>query len=190
VNEKEQEKRETLDTEPQAEETVATPEQATEQETVEQAAPLTEQTTADMQREIEDLENRLLRLHADFDNYRKRVLREREDTVTMAEAALLKGLLPVLDNFERALASLPEAEAAWAEGIRLVHRQLQNFLGQQGLQPIACQDQQFDPNLHEAIMRDENSDAEDGVILQELQRGYQYKGKLLRPSLVKVASKG
>lgn len=140
--------------------------------------------------QIADLENRLVRLHADFDNYRRRVLRDREEQTMQVEAALLREMLPVLDNFDRALSTLPEeGEAPWAEGVRLVHRQLTNVLTEQGLEIIDCQAQLFDPNLHQAVMRDESGEAEDGAILQELQRGYQYKGKLLRPSMVKVASR-
>lgn len=137
--------------------------------------------------QIAELENRLLRLHADFDNYRKRTLRDRDEQVTLAEMALLRSMLPVLDNFDRALAVLPQEEAAWAEGVRLVHRQWLNVLAEQGLTAVDCLSQPFDPNLHEAVMRDESGEAEEGTILQELQRGYQYKSKLLRPSMVKVA---
>ncbi len=135
--------------------------------------------------QIAELERQNLRLHADFDNYRKRTLRDREEQITQAEAALLRGMLPVLDNFERALSALP-ADQAWAEGVRLVHRQWLQVLTAQGLAVVDCA-VPFDPNVHEAVMRDESGDQPDGTILQELQRGYQYKGKLLRPSMVKVA---
>lgn len=156
----------------------------------EQASPPTEPSPEELlQQQVAELENRLLRLHADFDNYRRRTLREREESGSQAEAAIVRGLLPVLDNFDRALAALPEGgEAAWVDGVRLVQRQLLDVLTQQGLQPIASLEQIFDPNLHEAVMRDESGDTPDGTILQELQRGYQFKGKLLRPSMVKVAS--
>lgn len=166
-------------------------EAAVAEQPTEQPVELPEQDQVQQQaQQIAELENRLLRLHADFDNYRKRVMREREDMVSQAEAALVRSLLPVLDNFDRALSTLPESgEVAWAEGIRLVHRQLQNTLTQQGLEVIECAQQSFDPKLHEAVMRDDSGEAEDGTILQELQRGYQYQGRLLRPSMVKVASR-
>lgn len=135
--------------------------------------------------QIAELEKQILRLHADFDNYRKRTLRDREEQITQAEAALLRAMLPVLDNFERALSALP-ADQAWAEGISLVHRQWMQVLAAQGLAVVDCAGP-FDPNVHEAVMRDESGDEPDGTILQELQRGYQYKGRLLRPSMVKVA---
>jgi molecular chaperone GrpE len=139
----------------------------------------------------QELENRLLRLQADFDNFRKRTARERLEQAAFVEAALVTHLLPVLDNFDRALANLPEAaEASWAEGVQLVHKQLLDVLEQQGLEHIDCR-QPFDPNVHEAVMRETCDDDEaDGTILQELQKGYSYKGKLLRPSMVKVATKG
>lgn len=138
-----------------------------------------------------ELENRLLRLQADFDNFRKRTARERLEQATLAEAALVANLLPVLDNFERGLANLPqEADRSWVEGIQLVHKQLLDVLGQQGLERINCE-RPFDPNIHEAVMRAACTDDEaEGTILQELQPGYLYQGRLLRPSMVKVATNG
>jgi len=138
----------------------------------------------------QELENRLLRLHAEFDNYRKRTARERLEQSTIAQADLVTSLLPVLDNFERALANLPqEGDTAWAEGVQLVHKQLLDVLGQQGLERIDC-NQPFDPNVHEAVMRETcGEEVADGTILQELQPGYLFQGRLLRPSMVKVATR-
>lgn len=138
-----------------------------------------------------ELENKLMRLHADFDNFRKRTARERLEQAILAEAAVVASLLPVLDNFDRALANLPqEGDASWATGVQLVHKQLLDVLGQQGLERIDCQ-QPFDPNIHEAVMREVcDNDEDEGTILQELQPGYLYQAKLLRPSMVKVATKG
>lgn len=140
--------------------------------------------------EAAELENRLLRLQAEFTNYRRRTERERLEQAVRAEASLVQTLLPVLDNFERALANLPaEADAAWIEGVRLVQKQLLDVLGQQGLERIDCE-QAFDPNIHEAVMRQACvDDVAEGTILQELQPGFLYQGKLLRPSMVKVATK-
>lgn len=142
--------------------------------------------------EKSELKGQLLRLHADFDNFRKRTARERLEQAVAAEAALVSHLLPVLDNFDRALANLSEeSEAApWAAGVQLVHKQLLDVLGQQGLTRIDCQ-QPFDPNVHEAVMREPCTDDDsEGSILQELQPGYLYQGRLLRPSMVKVATRG
>ncbi|NLW17402.1 MAG: nucleotide exchange factor GrpE [Firmicutes bacterium] len=137
-----------------------------------------------------ELEDRLLRLHAEFDNYRKRTARERAEQATIAQAALVSSLLPVLDNFERALANLPsEADTGWAEGVQLVHKQLLEVLSQQGLERIDCE-QPFDPNVHEAVMREAcGEEVAEGTILQELQPGYLFQGRLLRPSMVKVATR-
>ncbi|MGI6358093.1 MAG: nucleotide exchange factor GrpE [Bacillota bacterium] len=146
-----------------------------------------DQLVAKQEQMIAELEHRVLRLHADFDNYRKRTLREREEQATLAEAELLRKLLPVLDNFDRALEAMPAGQP-WAEGVKLVYKHWMDVLSQQGLEAIDCE-QPFDPNLHEAVMRDESGAKPDGTILQELQRGYQYKGKLLRPSMVVVANK-
>ncbi len=156
------------------------PEQAAEEETAQEPVDQREQLIA-------ELEQRMIRLHADFDNYRKRTQREREEQAIWVEAELVRKLLPVLDNFERALEAMPE-EQSWAEGVKLVYRQLLDVLTQQGLTLTDC-GQPFDPNLHEAVMRDDSGTEPDGTILQELQRGYQYKGKLLRPSMVKVANR-
>lgn len=137
-----------------------------------------------------ELENRLLRLQAEFANYRRRTERERLEQAVRAEANFVDPLLPVLDNFERALASLPtEADVSWVQGVQLVYKQLLDVLGQQGLERINCE-QPFDPNIHEAVMREVcGDDVADGTILQELQPGFLYQGKLLRPSMVKVATK-
>ena len=173
------------------EQLVTPPVEASEAEPISgaDAEPGIDQLRQLQEQQIADLENHLIRLHADFDNYRRRVMRDREEQTTQVEAAVLRCLLPVLDNFDRALSVFPEeGEMAWVEGVRLVQRQLTSVLNEQGLQAIDCQEQSFDPNLHEAVMRDESGEAEDGTILQELQRGYQYKGKVLRPSMVKVAS--
>lgn len=169
------------------------PEEQTEQpeqqeETVAEVADEPE-TAIEGKQQADEMLQRLQRLQADFDNYRKRTVREKEDFAAFAEAALVKGLLPILDNFDRALSSLPESEAAWADGIKLVQRQLMTVLEQQGMTLIDSLGQPFDPNLHEAVMRDDQADAEDGTILAELQKGYMYKGRLLRPSMVKVAVK-
>ncbi len=164
-------------------------EQAVEQPTEAAETEAVAETADEQNQQVDEMQQRLQRLQADFDNYRKRTIREKEDFATFAEAALIKGLLPVLDNFDRAVVNLPENEAAWADGIRMVQRQLLAALEQQGMSPIDSLGQPFDPNMHEAVMRDDQADAEDGTVLAELQKGYMYKGKLLRPSMVKVAVK-
>ncbi|MGI6344442.1 MAG: nucleotide exchange factor GrpE [Bacillota bacterium] len=140
----------------------------------------------ELQLELEELNRRYIRLQADFDNYRKRTLREREEQSVLAELALLENLLPVLDNFERALANCP-SDDPWVEGVLLVQRQLLDILKRCGLEPIECLHQPFDPNLHEAVQREESSEVPDGTVLRELKTGYLYKGRLLRASVVIVS---
>ncbi len=176
-------------------------EHATDQDPQAEGTMVEEETTQ-LEEEVEveeaprseleqELENRLLRLHAEFDNYRKRTARERLEQATIAQAALVTSLLPVLDNFERALASLPQQEDnSWAQGVQLVYKQLLDVLRQQGLERIDCQ-RPFDPNIHEAVMRETcGEEVAEGTILQELQPGYLFQGRLLRPSMVKVATHG
>lgn len=156
----------------------------------EAAAEAAAEPETSLEQQIKELEEKLLRLHADFDNFRKRTVRERSEQAIWAEATVVSRLLPVLDNFDRALANLPEETVPWIEGVQLVHKQLLDTLCQLGMEIIDCE-QPFDPNVHEAVMRETcGPDVEDGTILQELQKGYLYKGKLLRPSRVKVASRG
>jgi molecular chaperone GrpE len=133
-----------------------------------------------------DLEDRLLRSRAEFQNARSRFERERSEYLQFASMDLVKALLPVLDDFERAMrADTPDRE--YAKGIELIYQRMYENLKKTGLEPIETAGKRFDPNLHQAIERVEDADAEDQAILGEFQRGYQFKGKLLRPAMVKVA---
>ena len=145
--------------------------------------------TADRDRlacENGDLQDRLLRARAEFDNARRRMERERSEIFQFAAMDMVKQLLPVLDDFERALGA-QTADKDYARGVELIYTRLFDNLKKQGLEPIEAKGKKFDPNVHEAVQRVETSDAEDQTVLEELQRGYQFKGKLLRPSWVKVA---
>jgi len=133
-----------------------------------------------------DLQDCLLRRQADFENFRRRVERERSDFVQYACMDLVKELLPVLDDFERAL-QVETSDKDYARGVELIYQRLLETLKKQGLEPIDTAGRLFDPNLHQGLDRVETTEAEDQAILQEYQRGYNFKGKLLRPSLVKVA---
>jgi molecular chaperone GrpE len=133
-----------------------------------------------------DLEDRLLRSRAEFQNARSRFERERSEYLQFASMDLVKELLPVLDDFERAMrVETPDRE--YAKGIELIYQRMYDNLKKTGLEPIETAGKRFDPNLHQAIERVEDADAEDQAILGEFQRGYQFKGKLLRPAMVKVA---
>lgn len=133
-----------------------------------------------------DLNDRLLRRTAEFDNFRKRVERERLDMSEYAGMETVKTLLPILDDFDRAVKQ-PCADAVYAKGVELIHTRLYEMLKKTGLEAIVAEGQIFDPNLHQGIEMVATDEAEDQTILAEYQRGYRYKGKLLRPSMVKVA---
>jgi molecular chaperone GrpE len=135
-----------------------------------------------------ELEDRLLRARAEFQNARMRAERERSDYLQFASSDLVRNLLPVLDDFERAM-RVETADRDYAKGIDLIYQRLYDTLKKMGLEPISTEGQRFDPNLHQAIERVQTDDAEDQAILGEFQRGYQLKGKLLRPAMVKVAVK-
>ena len=137
--------------------------------------------------ERDSLLERVARLQAEFENARKRSAREQQDFREFALADALKALLPILDSFERALHTDHPAKAEFRSGVELIHRQLQDALTKLGLRPIEAQGEAFDPHLHEAIEMVDTTDARDHEILEELQRGYKLKDRLLRPAMVKVA---
>ncbi|HSL93560.1 MAG TPA: nucleotide exchange factor GrpE [Bacillota bacterium] len=139
--------------------------------------------------EKEDTERRLLRLQADMDNLRKRTAREKDEWWQLATADLLKQLLPVLDNFERALGTAPAEGDEWAQGIIMVARQMQSTLEALGLEEV-CNEGCFDPNCHEALMPDADPDKQENMVTAVFEKGYRYKGRLLRPSKVRVSTGG
>jgi len=131
----------------------------------------------------------LLRLQADFDNYRKRVAREQDEYRQYANAGLLERLLPILDNFERALGREAESERydPFRDGIALIYRQLLEQLRKAGLRPLESLGEAFDPNVHEAVETEAAVDVSPNTVIGELQRGYRFHDRLLRPAMVKVA---
>jgi molecular chaperone GrpE len=133
-----------------------------------------------------DLHDRLLRARAEFDNARRRGERERSDFMQFAAMDLVREILPVLDDFERAL-KVETADRDYAKGVELIYQRLYETLKRLGLEPIETEGKQFDPNRHEAVLRVQTEEAEDQAILGELQRGYNFRGKLLRPAWVRVA---
>ncbi len=133
-----------------------------------------------------DLNNLLLRSRAEFDNARRRAERERSEYLQFAAVELVKDILPILDDFERAL-KVEHAGSEYAKGVELIYQRMSETLKRLGLEPIETEGMMFDPNLHQAVERVETSDAEDQSIVGEFQRGYNFKGKLLRPAMVRVA---
>jgi molecular chaperone GrpE len=125
------------------------------------------------------------RSQADFANYKKRSEQEKEEIIEFANSMLLCNLLPIIDDLERAFASVPAEfdESHWTEGIRLIYNKLKTTLEVQGLTEIEAQGEPFDPRLHEAVMQQEG---EEGVVLGETQKGYKFKERVIRPSLVIV----
>ena len=130
--------------------------------------------------------DRLARMQAEFDNARKRAAKEQQDFRDFALADTIKTLLPVVDNFERALQSKSEP-GDFRSGIELIYKQLRDVLTRLGVQPIDAKGQQFDPRFHEAVEMVDSTDAADHEVLEEWQRGYKYKDRLLRPAMVRVA---
>jgi molecular chaperone GrpE len=137
--------------------------------------------------ERDTLFDRLARLQAEFDNYRKRAARDNTEFRDYALADVAKSLLPVIDNFSLALKNAGAKPEDFRKGVELIHKQLQDVLQKMTVQRIAAQGQPFDPRLHEAIEMVESNDAEDNHVLEELQPGYRIKERLLRPAMVRVA---
>ena len=132
---------------------------------------------------------RLQRLQAEFDNFRKRTQKEKEETVKYAAERVVEAMLPVLDNFERAVFSSQTNKdfQAFSQGVEMILKQMQNALVREGLTPIEAVGQPFDPKLHEAVMQVESTDYPENTVVEELQKGYYIKEKVLRPSMVKVS---
>ena len=134
-----------------------------------------------------EADDRLLRLAADFDNYKKRAAREREEYVRLANERLLKELLPILDDLERALTAAEQhEEAQLEEGVRLVHRSLAGLLERNGVREIATEGR-FDPHVHEALLAQPAEDKEQGDVVDVLQKGYKLGDRVVRPARVIVA---
>ncbi len=177
-----------------------TPDDAKEQTTESIAAPLDPmaQLQADInaaKAEVAEWQDRFLRKAAELENYRKRAEKERAEAVVTAKSSVLIEFLPIADACERALGMLKETQSAsmdvkqYQEGVELLYRQVLDALSRTGAIPIQVEGKQFDPHLHEALIREESSDAEEGTVVKELRRGYLFKDKLLRPAQVVVAVK-
>jgi len=136
--------------------------------------------------ERDELREMLLRRQAEFDNFRKRTERERAEYIQWAGMETIKDLLPVLDDFERAM-RVEGGNPDYVKGVEMIRTRMIETLKKLGLEPIESTGKSFDPHLHQAIERVETTDAADGAILAEFARGYNFKGKLLRPAMVKVA---
>jgi molecular chaperone GrpE len=137
--------------------------------------------------ERDTLLDRLARLQAEFENARKRAAREQQEFRDFATADAIKALLPALDSFERALQAPANQQNEFRDGVELIYKQLQDALVKLGVRPIPAKGERFDPHVHEAIEMVETTDVPDHQVVDELQRGYKLKDRLLRPAMVKVA---
>jgi len=161
-----------------------------EESAVELAAPGLDKKLEELQREKDELYDRLLRKQADFENYRKRAEKEKREFQKYALSSFLLELIGILDNFERALSHMDEElSSQYRRGVELIYRQLRDLMEKKGLRPVETEGRLFDPNFHEAIARELHNDLPDNTILEELQRGYFFHDRLLRPALVKVSYK-
>jgi molecular chaperone GrpE len=143
---------------------------------------------ADLQRERDDFKDRWLRKGAEFDNYRKRVERERREQADQSVVDLLQELLTVVDDFDRALTvDAGEGGAAYRKGVELIHGKLHDLLRKQGVKAMDVLGTDFDPNIHMAVMHESSPDHREGEVIGELQKGYMLHDRLLRPAMVKVA---
>lgn len=131
---------------------------------------------------------RMKRLQADFENFRRRTRQEKEELSNMVVQDFIKDLLPMLDNFDRAMAAETTDGAKFQQGVEMIYNQLAEILKNKGLEKIDTTDAKFDPNFHQAVMRVENPDLEDESIAMELQKGYMVKGKVIRPAMVQVVA--
>ena len=140
--------------------------------------------------QIEDLTDRLRRTMAEFDNFRKRTEKEKSAMFEIGAKDIIERILPVIDNFERGLASIPEDAkgSAFANGMEMIYKQLLKNLEDAGVKPIEALGQPFDPNFHNAVMQVESDEYESGVVAQELQKGYMYRDSVVRHSMVQVAN--
>ena len=149
--------------------------------------PAEEDKTAELEAQLQEKNDRILRLQADFENFRRRTAKEKEELAAVITQNILTDLLPLLDNFERALTADKEAES-FHQGVEMIYKQMVEALKKHGLEYIETAGKKFDPNFHEAVMRVQNSELEDDTIALEMQKGYMAKGRVIRPSMVQVVA--
>jgi len=152
------------------------------------AADAVSDPVAALQQEKAALQDRLLRLAAEFENYRKRVDRERRDQADYAVAGAVEEILPIVDNLERALLAPVGSDAeVYRKGVELIHRQMIDLLRKRGVAPVDSVGVDFDPNIHQAVAHEVSSSHREGEVMEEFARGYKLGDRLLRPAMVKVA---
>jgi molecular chaperone GrpE len=150
----------------------------------------TEDAMSGLQADLDRFRDLALRSQADFENYKKRSAREKEEAIQYANKSLLERLVPIIDNFELGLAAAKEQgkQSPIYSGMVLIQKQLNDLLAENGLQPIEAEGKLFDPNLHEAIAHEPSDQVPEGIVLRQTGRGYRFKDRLLRPAKVVVSS--
>jgi molecular chaperone GrpE len=141
----------------------------------------------ELRKDRDGLHDRLLRQAAEFDNYRKRVERDRRDSAQFAAVDLVQDLLPVIDDFERALQIEAPGAESYRQGLEIIHRALMDMLRKRGVTPIEAVGTDFDPQVHQAVAYEDAPDRRDGEVMEQFTRGYRLGDKLIRPAMVKVA---
>ena len=141
----------------------------------------------ELRKDRDSLHDRLLRQAAEFDNYRKRVERDRRDSAQFAAVDFVQDLLPVVDDFERALQTEAPGAESYRQGLDIIHRALMDMLRKRGVMPIEAVGTSFDPQVHQAVAYEEAPDRRDGEVMEQFTRGYRLGDKLIRPAMVKVA---
>ncbi|WP_338147627.1 nucleotide exchange factor GrpE [Macrococcus armenti] len=176
-------------TETNVDESTETTTESTDESVVSEA-PVEDENdpVAELEAKLEQSEEKYLRLYAEFENYKKRTRQELDTERTYRAQSVLRDILPAIDNIERALAQQGESDEfkSLHKGVEMIYESLLHSLKENGLEVIEALDAPFDPNLHQAVMQDSDSSKDSGIVLEELQKGYKLKERVLRPSMVKV----
>ncbi|MBU0278892.1 nucleotide exchange factor GrpE [Gemella sp. zg-1178] len=164
--------------------------ETSEEEIEESVEQILEAKVLKLEEEVKSSEDKYLRLYAEFENFKKRKNQEIETNNKYKSQKLISEILPSLDNLERALASTQETEAnsGLLKGVQMVYEGLQKALSSEGVELIEATGKEFDPNFHQAVMQDSDSQKEEGIVLETFQKGYKLKDRVIRPAMVKVSS--
>ena len=182
-------KEETVETEAVEEaETTEEPEVTKETKKADKKKAKADKKNEAMQAKVDELEDRVKRQMAEFENFRKRTEKEKTMMFETGAKSVIEKILPVVDNFERGLATIPEDDknSAFADGMKMIYKQMMDELDKLGVKPIEAVGQEFDPNFHNAVMQVESEEYESGVVAQELLKGYMYRETVVRHSMVAV----
>ena len=192
TGEQEEQAEETVEETAEQEEVSEEAEEASEEEETEEGSGFMKKFGRKNKKDkkIEELTDRLTRQMAEFDNFRKRTEKEKSQMYEIGAKDIIEKILPVVDNFERGIAAVPEEEKSnpFAEGMEKIYKQLMTTLEEIGVKPIEAVDQEFDPDFHNAVMHVEDEEVGENIITEEFQKGYLYRDSVVRHSMVKVAN--